>query len=90
MKFKMYERKQMAVFKNVQMEFIIDVLLLEMDKYKMAGGFVLFLGMNGFEFNLMVVGCSGLGKSTFVNSLLISDIYNNKNMTKKYLFVNGF
>ncbi|KAF7255567.1 hypothetical protein EG68_07228 [Paragonimus skrjabini miyazakii] len=29
----------------------------------------------GFEFNLMVVGESGLGKSTFVNSLFLSDVY---------------
>ena len=29
----------------------------------------------GFEFSLMVVGASGLGKSTLVNSLFLSDIY---------------
>ncbi|CAL8107090.1 unnamed protein product [Calicophoron daubneyi] len=29
----------------------------------------------GFEFNLMVVGESGLGKSTFINSLFLSDVY---------------
>ncbi|KAA0192874.1 Septin-7 [Fasciolopsis buskii] len=30
----------------------------------------------GFEFNLMVVGESGLGKSTFINSLFLTDLYN--------------
>ncbi|TPP65199.1 Septin [Fasciola gigantica] len=30
----------------------------------------------GFEFNLMVVGESGLGKSTFINSLFLTDMYN--------------
>eukprot|EP00051_Salpingoeca_urceolata_P018320 m.256437 g.256437 ORF g.256437 m.256437 type:complete len:231 (-) comp19171_c4_seq5:99-791(-) len=29
----------------------------------------------GFEFNLMVVGQSGLGKSTLLNSLFLSDVY---------------
>jgi len=29
----------------------------------------------GFEFSLMVVGASGLGKSTLVNSLFLTDIY---------------
>ncbi|VDN36974.1 unnamed protein product [Gongylonema pulchrum] len=31
---------------------------------------------NGFEFTLMVVGCSGLGKSTFINSLFCAEINN--------------
>lgn len=34
----------------------------------------------GFEFNLIVVGCSGLGKSTFINSLLLSDFYNTESL----------
>ena len=29
----------------------------------------------GFEFNLMVIGESGLGKSTFVNSLFLAELY---------------
>ena len=29
----------------------------------------------GFEFSLMVVGASGLGKSTMVNSMFLTDIY---------------
>ncbi|XP_037945692.1 protein peanut-like [Teleopsis dalmanni] len=32
----------------------------------------------GFEFSLMVVGASGLGKSTLINSMFLSDIYNNE------------
>jgi len=34
----------------------------------------------GFEFTLMVVGESGLGKSTLVNSLFLSDLYSNRKM----------
>ncbi|KAL7738133.1 hypothetical protein ACLKA6_006477 [Drosophila palustris] len=30
----------------------------------------------GFEFTLMVVGASGLGKSTLINSMFLSDVYN--------------
>lgn len=30
---------------------------------------------NGFEFNLMVCGASGLGKSTLINSLFLTDVY---------------
>ena len=33
----------------------------------------------GFEFSLMVVGASGLGKSTLVNSMFLSDIYAREN-----------
>ncbi|CAG7716019.1 unnamed protein product, partial [Allacma fusca] len=32
----------------------------------------------GFEFTLMVVGDSGLGKSTLINSLFLSDLYPDK------------
>lgn len=33
---------------------------------------------NGFEFTLMVVGQSGLGKSTFINSMFLAEIYDQK------------
>jgi len=33
----------------------------------------------GFEFSLMVVGASGLGKSTLVNSMFLTDIYAREN-----------
>lgn len=34
----------------------------------------------GFEFTLMVVGESGLGKSTLINSLFLTDLYRNRNL----------
>ncbi|BFZ18748.1 hypothetical protein BsWGS_21787 [Bradybaena similaris] len=34
----------------------------------------------GFDFTLMVVGESGLGKSTLVNSLFLSDLYNDRQL----------
>lgn len=34
----------------------------------------------GFEFTLMVVGESGLGKSTLINSLFLGDMYKNRVM----------
>ena len=40
----------------------IDVIMFMLE-YKIAGGFT-FFGMNGCEINLIMVGCSGLGKST--------------------------
>lgn len=35
----------------------------------------------GFEFSLMVVGESGLGKSTLINSLFLADLYKNRQAT---------
>jgi septin 7 len=32
----------------------------------------------GFEFNLMVIGESGLGKSTFINSLFLAELYSSQ------------
>lgn len=32
----------------------------------------------GFEFTLMVVGESGLGKSTLINTLFLSDLYKDR------------
>ena len=34
----------------------------------------------GFEFTLMVVGESGLGKSTMINSLFLTDLYRNRQL----------
>ena len=36
-----------------------------------------------FEFNLLVVGGSGLGKSTFINSMFLTDIYTQEKDEKK-------
>ncbi|VDK33978.1 unnamed protein product [Taenia asiatica] len=32
----------------------------------------------GFTFNVMLVGVAGLGKSTFLNTLFMTDIYNDE------------
>ncbi|KAF0992496.1 hypothetical protein HZS_663 [Henneguya salminicola] len=40
--------------------------------------------MNGFDFNLLVVGESGLGKSTFINNMFCSSIYVNAKYPEKY------
>ena len=37
----------------------------------------------GFEFTLMVVGESGLGKSTLINSLFLTDLYPGKKKIEK-------
>ena len=34
----------------------------------------------GFEFTLMVVGESGLGKSTMINSLFLTELYRNRTL----------
>ena len=34
----------------------------------------------GFEFTLMVVGESGLGKSTLINSLFLTELYRNRTL----------
>jgi septin family protein len=39
----------------------------------------------GFDFTMMVCGESGLGKSTMVNSLFLSELYGER----KALFVHG-
>lgn len=58
----------------------------------------------GFEFTLMVVGESGLGKSTLVNSLFLTDLYPERvipdaigelscvvvNLYKFYIFASSF
>ncbi|XP_004349897.2 CDC10 protein [Capsaspora owczarzaki ATCC 30864] len=58
------------------------------DSSKQLGGYVGFANLpnqvhrksvkKGFEFTLMVVGESGLGKSTLVNSLFLTDLYNER------------
>ena len=35
----------------------------------------------GFDFTLMVVGEAGLGKSTMVNSLFLTDLYKDRKVT---------
>ena len=34
-----------------------------------------FTVKKGFEFTLMVVGASGLGKSTLINAMFLTDLY---------------
>ncbi|RNA08906.1 septin-7-like isoform X5 [Brachionus plicatilis] len=38
----------------------------------------------GFEFNLMVIGESGLGKSTFINSLFLAELYNTEDFPNTF------
>lgn len=57
-----------------------------LSKNKVLDGYVGFANLpnqvyrksvkKGFEFNLMVIGESGLGKSTFINSLFLAELYN--------------
>ena len=42
---------------------------------------------DGFEFNLMVCGSSGLGKSTLMNSLFLTDIYSAVSTKNVYAIV---
>ena len=45
----------------------------------------------GFDFTLMVVGESGLGKSTLVNSLFLSDLYKDRKIPDvSGMFLNKF
>lgn len=64
----------------------VNEIIRERPKVKELDGYVGFANLpnqvyrkavkKGFEFTLMVVGESGLGKSTLINSLFLTDIYN--------------
>uniref|UniRef100_A0A8C1S0I2 Septin 5b n=1 Tax=Cyprinus carpio TaxID=7962 RepID=A0A8C1S0I2_CYPCA len=40
----------------------------------------------GFDFTLMVAGESGLGKSTLINSLFLTDLYKDRKLLNGYGF----
>lgn len=72
--------------RNDRIEKPLPVLTAPRSKVKEIDGYVGFASLpdqvyrkavkKGFEFTLMVVGESGLGKSTLINSMFLSDIYN--------------
>eukprot|EP00116_Pleurobrachia_bachei_P006692 sb/3466954/ len=67
---------------------LITLSLSNIMSSRLGGGYVGFADLpnqmhrksvkKGFEFTLMVVGESGLGKSTLVNSLFLTDLYNTR------------
>lgn len=65
---KQQTKKKTAKSKDILKTFHFDLASLPNQVYRRAV-------KKGFEFTLMVVGESGLGKSTLINSMFLSDIY---------------
>lgn len=78
--------KELSIVAKEESKDAVNEIIRERPKPKELDGYVGFANLpnqvyrkavkKGFEFTLMVVGESGLGKSTLINSMFLTDIYN--------------